>query len=329
MTSDLESIKHMQIDDQAIHWAYRLFFDREPENFKAVQCRKDMFPDTRSLREHFMNSHEFTMNNGKLFSSEFVGHKPKLPIDIDVSAETYMALFKRVEQTWERFGKEDPHWSVLSAEQFRKEKIDASLAEFYESGELDAELIDHTLSRNGLTIKNVDSCIEIGCGLGRITKWLSGKFKYIYAYDISDNHLRLAREHQKENNIPNVDFRKLSSFQQLKEFPTTDFLFSIIVLQHNPPPIIAYLIKELLSKLNPSGFALFQVPTYLDNYSFNVKDYLNSSPAADTLEMHVIPQKVIFELAEEANCRVIEVIEDSYIGKPKGGISNTFLIQKR
>jgi len=237
-------------------------------------------------------------------------------------------LFQRVESAWQAFGEKDAHWSVMSMEKFRKQSIEESLEEFYKSGEFDATVIDRTLARNGLSLDGIRTCTEIGCGVGRITYWLSRKFDQIKAFDVSEEHLKFARDYHQQKNIQNVDFQKFSSLDQIKKLPRTDFLFSLIVLQHNPPPVMAFLLDGYLSRLNERGLALFQVPTYLDDYSFNLEEYLETSNDPDILEMHVLPQKIIFEIAAKQSCRIIEVTEDGCIGRPPGGISNTFLLQK-
>jgi SAM-dependent methyltransferase len=96
-------------------------------------------------------------------------------------------------------------------------------------------------------------------------------------------------------------------------------------MQHNPPPVIAYILRHLLRRLRPNGVAYLQVPTYCEGYEFRLPDYLASQ--AGEMEMHVLPQRHIFDIAAEEGCRTVEVCTDNYAGGP-GLISNTLLIQK-
>jgi hypothetical protein len=43
-------------------------------------------------------------------------------------------------------------------------------------------------------------------------------------------------------------------------------VFSVITLQHNPPPIMAWLLSQLLGCLNPGGVAYLQIPSYRSGY---------------------------------------------------------------
>ena len=47
------------------------------------------------------------------------------------------------------------------------------------------------------------------------------------------------------------------------------------------------------------------------------------------MEMHVLPQRVIFEIAAQEGGQVIEVLEDGFTGLRFKEVSNSFLIQKR
>jgi hypothetical protein len=46
------------------------------------------------------------------------------------------------------------------------------------------------------------------------------------------------------------------------------------------------------------------------------------------MEMHVLPQSRIFEIAQRAGGRVLEVIDDGWTGIRFKEVSNTFVIQK-
>jgi SAM-dependent methyltransferase len=108
--------------------------------------------------------------------------------------------------------------------------------------------------------------------------------------------------------------------------PRFDVFFSLIVLQHNPPPLIAFLLRTLLNKLEPGGLAYFQVPTYRFGYRFDPDAYIASELKLGVPEMHVLPQHVVLRIADEAGCRPLEVRED-----PSGSydlISQRFLLHK-
>jgi hypothetical protein len=93
------------------------------------------------------------------------------------------------------------------------------------------------------------------------------------------------------------------------------------------------MLGRLFAKLNPGGYCLFQLPTYVDSYRFSVKEYLASRRAPDprrpdrSMEIHILPQRMIYRLMREADIELIEVVEDGLVGHP-GCQSLTFFARK-
>jgi hypothetical protein len=116
----------------------------------------------------------------------------------------------------------------------------------------------------------------------------------------------------------------------LGEIGRVDLFFTTIVLQHNPPPVIAKAVEGLLGCLAEGGYGYFQVPTYRLNYHFAAASWLEAGAAGvRNMEMHSLPQRVLFEIFERCGCRVIEVAEDGSTGIRNVFRSNVFLVQKR
>ena len=156
--------------------------------------------------------------------------------------------------------------------------------------------------------------LELGCGLGRSTIWLAQEFRNVVGADISAPHLRMAAEIATRFGRPNISFLNVSDLSALKTGPEFDAFFSIIVLQHNPPPIIHHLLTTILGRLKLGGIAYFQVPTYRLGYTFDVQRYLATPLRLGVPEMHVIPQPELHTLIENAGCRILEMREDSAAG---------------
>jgi hypothetical protein len=103
--------------------------------------------------------------------------------------------------------------------------------------------------------------------------------------------------------------------------------YSVIVLQHNPPPVIGILLKKILSKLRDGGIEYFQVPTSALGYRFDSRTYLKEFMDNTNMEMHVFPQRELFQIIKEQGCRVMEVREDNLVGS-RNMISNSILVIK-
>ena len=54
---------------------------------------------------------------------------------------------------------------------------------------------------------------------------------------------------------------------------TYDFLFSTLVLQHDPPPLQIFFLDKLFGRLQPGGGAFIQLPTKTPGYNFKIGDY--------------------------------------------------------
>jgi SAM-dependent methyltransferase len=250
-----------------------------------------------------------------------------MDIETDTDPDKLASMIRHIEENWTILGSEDPHWSVLTGERFRKEVIGENIEAFYESGLRTLQFFLAAAERANLDISRLRTCFELGCGVGRITVWLAEHFRQVVAADISIPHINLASDAVRERSISNVQFRVLNRIELLRELPPFDAFFSVIVLQHNPPPVIALLLTEILRKLNPGGIAYFQVPTYKFDGQFNAADYLSKIDSAGKMEVHAIPQAKVWEIADACNCRVMDVREDGWVGSTNF-ISNSILLRK-
>jgi SAM-dependent methyltransferase len=318
-----------RVTPDAIRLGYRLFLDREPEGDNAERLA-ELIPTLDDLRRYFLNLPEFRCQVAPKRSPSLTGVEPPMAID-GVRGESDLApLFEHIRATWQRFGETEPHWSVATSKKFLRENLDANRLEFYQSGRWDADRFFGAMDRNGIDPAGLRSCIEIGCGVGRVTPWLAGRFERVVGCDVSGGHLAEARAYFDEQGIGNVLFVHLGSIADFGRLPKADAVFSVVVLQHNPPPVIKAIIEGMIRALNPGGVAFFQVPTYHQGYRFDLASYLaGEATAHETMEMHVLPQATIFELIERERARPVEVLEDTYTCCREGEVSSSFLVQKR
>lgn len=123
----------------------------------------------------------------------------------------------------------------------------------------------------------------------------------------------------------NVEFKLIKELEEYTMLPKTDVIYSILVLQHNCPPVIEYILDSMLKSLREGGVAIFQVPTYLLGYSFEYDKYIRGNTLQ--MEMHVMPQKTIFEIAYRNNCVPMEVYGESSTGRDD--FSTVFVMRKK
>lgn len=313
-----------EISDEIVILAYNLFLGRDPENQEVIEYYKKT-KSVYELSEMFINSQEFLSRIGIDFGKSNL----RKPIDIEMESTPQKLDFmiSRIKEVWSDYGINEPYWSVLAEEKFYKNSFNEHQEEFYSSGLDSIKLLADSLARNKIFIENFSTCLEFGCGTGRVTCHLANQFKKVIACDISFPHLQIAEKYTKNLGIDNIVFHNTLSPTDILELPKVDVIISIIVLQHNPPPLIAEYIRALLRKLNPSGVVFFQVPTYRKGYKFLEDDYLKVINENKLMEMHVIPQSHVFEIVRDHNCIVREVREDNWPGDNEF-ISNSFLINK-
>jgi SAM-dependent methyltransferase len=310
---------------EAVAWAYRLFLDREPESESVIDERMRHRLGTRALRAGFLESDEYRVKNPPALLPVLQGDEPAMEIDSDLPEADCRLLFDRVQAAWQRLGENDPFWSVLTSEQYRPDQIGQHSEQFWESGRWDVQRLMRTLDRNGLDQRELRDCLEYGCGLGRLTRWLSAEFESVHGVDISRAHLRIAEAYLRHEGVGNATLGHLARLKDLETLPRVDLVYTVIVLQHNPPPVIRHVLHRLLRALKPGGVAYFQVPTYLPGYRFRLDEYLGGA-TGQNMEMHVLPQRTIFEVMRAEGCIPLEVLEDTATGPPYS--SNTFLVRK-
>jgi SAM-dependent methyltransferase len=250
-----------------------------------------------------------------------------VPVEVDVAPQLLDALFKRVETQWENLGRSEPYWSVLADSKFRRDRIESNEADFYASGAADRDLFAAAAQRCGVELPVQGTCFELGCGVGRVTPWLAQYFRRVIAADISTFHLDMAQQALARQAIENVELRRLDAPRVLAALPRFEGFFCYIVLQHNPPPVMQWLLRTSLEKLRPGGLGFFQLPTVGSGYTFDAADYLRK-PSDELIEMHVLPQTTVLAVLEEMACVLLEVREHDCIGNPDW-VSKTFLVRKR
>ena len=101
--------------------------------------------------------------------------------------------------------------------------------------------------------------LEIGCGIGRMTRPLAEVFGEVHAVDVSAEMIRQARENLRD--LPNVRLFETSG-EDLAPFDdqSFDFAYSFIVFQHVPDKeTIISNLREVHRTLKPDCLFKFQV----------------------------------------------------------------------
>jgi len=325
---------NIKISREDVIWCYKYLLGRDVESSEVVDAH--LAAGTfKQLVTIFVESHEFMSrcdgqnNTGFTGASSLPPVMEKLNIEVAANPKDLEKCAAKIKIAWEHMGEETAHYSVLSNDVFLPDNLHHSIDSFWASGEPEASQAIRALnqySASGLSEKE-KVCVEYGCGVGRVTVNFAKHFKTVHAYDISRNHLKLALARANEQAVFNIEFHECSKDFRVAIEPC-DFFYSVIVLQHNPPPVIFELIRLALNALNPGGVAMFQVPTYIAGYSFDLKEWLKTDHDLD-MQMHCVPQDAVIDMIAEAGCRLLGVREDGWTGARDRIISNTFFCRNK
>ncbi|MEH0196591.1 class I SAM-dependent methyltransferase [Caulobacter sp. CCNWLY153] len=307
-----------------VHACYRLFLGRESETADAALSQLADSPSVWTLVSRFHGSAEAQRRRVSEASALIERAQDGRGVNLDLNEDQAQALTAHVEQVWSRYGREDAYFSVLTNPRYRAEHMGgAEVEEFYATGQ---EEVDHFLAacaRNA-ALPPTGPMIELGCGVGRMGEAFARRNLRYDGVDISAGHLHLARERLAARGVENARLRLLPDY--LADDDRHDLFFSVLVLQHNPPPIMHRLLDTCLARLNPGGLAYFQAPCRLFDYGFETGSYLAGAARQEAMEMHALPQSAVFALLARHGLTPIEVTPDDRIGAI--GISYTYLARK-
>jgi len=297
------------ISEALVRACYEVFLGRAPENDDVI-AEKLRCASVDELLRSFAGSPEAQRRFPEQMRPRYFA--PLGPIDVDVTADVLNQMFQRVRREWTALAQADPFWSVITMEAYRSlQPEDPAVADFIETGRQTAALVDVFAQRSGYSLRR-GVCLELGAGVGRVTRHLSRRFDRVVAVEVSGPSLQIAERILREAGVTNVEFVLLESPDDVHDLPQHDFFFSTIVLQHNPPPIQKYVLDCILPKIRDGGAALMQIPTHTPEYSFSVEQYLQSDAAG--MEMHCLPMPVVFSLLEKHGLRPAEVLMDHWTG---------------
>ena len=160
-------------------------------------------------------------------------------------------------QEWQAWGEKDPLFGVIP--QPGKERDGPTPwtdADFYQTGRSDWEEFMRRWQRYGV---ERESCVEIGCGAGRLTRHIAKDFTEVHALDVAKGMINYARQHVGSN--VHLHVTDGISIPVLEGSVTA--VFSVIVFLHfdHIDNAAAY-FREMARVLKPGGTIMIQMPMH-------------------------------------------------------------------
>jgi len=223
-----------------------------------------------------------------------------------------MNIIDKMKKDWDRRAKHNAKFWIAVQEYYND-------TVFINSGERDSKRI-----LDGIKIDYSWYVLDIGCGIGRLLRPLSKRFKYICGVDVSKEMVLKGKKWL--TGLCNVDILEnngidLSFFKD----NTFDFVYAYIVFQHMSKEIFHNYLLEINRVLKPSGLLKFQIylgrnyhPLFEDTFTCRIYDIDELIKDLDLLGFKFI-NKSLFHKESVADNYFVLV---SKVGKPK--ITNDF-----
>lgn len=163
---------------------------------------------------------------------------------------------------WRKIADADPYFGVLTHDRFSRSNLTQQTRdEFYASGE-------HNMAH---VVAELKSCLDddfaptraldFGCGVGRLTLAMAAYANEVVGLDVAPGMLKEAEAERDARGISSVSFST-----SMPDGPF-DWISSIIVFQHIPPPRGLQLLDEMLARLAPRGVISLHFPLYRERRS--------------------------------------------------------------
>jgi len=102
--------------------------------------------------------------------------------------------------------------------------------------------------------------VDYGCGIGRVAKYVAMNAKKVIGLDINDDFVEIARNYVKS---PNAEFYCSDVFFEEK---IADFVYCLMVLQHNDADNRKKIIRQINNLLKIKGTVVINFPRFESDY---------------------------------------------------------------
>jgi ubiquinone/menaquinone biosynthesis C-methylase UbiE len=156
-------------------------------------------------------------------------------------------------------------------------------------------------------IRGTDVVMDLGCGIGRVARYVAQCCGRLWAVDASERMLSLARERLK--GLENVSFaRSEGTSIPSVESGSIDFVYSVLTLQHLEREDAFLLLRDVHRVLRSGGTAYLTFPNLLsDVYLNSFLDYAEKGEVNNPARARFYTPEEVRRLLPAAGFDVIEL----------------------
>jgi 2-polyprenyl-3-methyl-5-hydroxy-6-metoxy-1,4-benzoquinol methylase len=229
-----------------------------------------------------------------------------------------------VKKTFEKFGRDDPLYAVLSRKGLRHNKWDPD--EFFQTGNREIGRVLRYVDALRLPLAR-RRALDFGCGVGRLSQALAEHFQQVVGVDIAESMIEHACRYNRHGERVRYLLNTTDRLQIL-DAESFDFVYSSLTLQHIPPEPAGAYIREFFRVLRPGGVAVFQVPNGRPYKAGSIRAWWyrierrHLQPIWKVLrgrspvQMHYIPRGQVQSIVEGCGGRIVDVVDLGRRAKP-------------
>jgi SAM-dependent methyltransferase len=216
---------------------------------------------------------------------------------------------------WEKLGRDDPFWAVLSNDGYRRPNLSADqLQAFLQSGEDQIEETWQICRRHFGSDFAPRRALDFGCGVGRVALPLARRVEAVIAADVAESMLSVARRVIAEQGVANIELVKCDPALAAIVGPF-DLVHSVLVLQHVPAARGLWLTKRLVELAGDGGVGVLHLlyhnpferswPARIAHSVVRpLRPWLGRSPE---IQMHAYSLNAVMKLLHDAGARQLHV----------------------
>lgn len=196
---------------------------------------------------------------------------------------------------WDHLGQTQPYWAVMTEERFRGQKVSRDVEDqFYQSGQGDVEAIHATLMARFQAPERFKSCLDFGCGLGRLLIPMAARADQAIGVDVAASMRRLCQQRLDRDGLNHVILVDVPT--SAASYAPFAWINSYIVMQHIPPSRGLELIESLTSLLELGGYLSLHITTHRDPHLMPSQTRNPLRLLARSLRNRLFPQRDVGQI---------------------------------